>query len=179
MPDSVLAMASSSTPAKRPLVGILLVISGIAWLLGIIVPSLLVASGFSWLAVIVAAALALAYLFLGLGRAVRLIPRVAFLIAFVGWGLFTLNDLHILDQYHHWAAIVALVGTLMSGIFVTVNHTFVRIADIVFLLASLALSLGLLQQVITPFLTSTAGTILEYVEAILLALAGILVVARR
>jgi hypothetical protein len=179
MRDSVLAMTSSSTPAKRPVVGLLIAIAGVAWLLGIIVPSLLVVSGTSWLAVIVAAALTLAFLLLTLGRSTRIIPRIAFLIATVGWLIFTLNDLHILGQFHMWGAIIALVGTLLAGIFVIMHNMFGRLGDVLFLLAAILISIGLLEEVIKPFLTGSLATVLDYAEAILLILTGIVVLARR
>lgn len=179
MPDIVLAMTSTSTVAKRPVVGLLIAIAGIAWLLGIIVPSLLVVSGTAWLAVIVAAALTLAFLLLTLGRSTRIIARISFLIATVGWLIFTLNDLHILGQFHMWGVIIALVGTLLSGIFIAMGNMFGRLGDVLFLLAAILISIGLLEQIIKPFLTGTLATALGYADAILLILAGIVVLVRR
>jgi hypothetical protein len=180
LPDSVLAMTSTSsnTPARHPVVGFLVLVAGVAWLLEIIVPKLLFVSGTAWLAVIVAAALTVGFLFLGFGHA-RLIPRIAFLVAAIGWLIFLLNDLQILGQWHFWGALIALVGTLLSGIFVLMHHKFGRIAEVLFLLASIAISIALLEELIKPFLTGTAATILDYAEAILLVLAGIFVMARR
>ena len=172
-------MTTTSTAARRPVVGLLFALAGVLWLIALFAPHLIVAGGINWLSVIAAAALTIAFLFLFLGKSAKLLTRIAFLVATVGWLILTLNALNLLSTLDKVGIIVALIGTLASGIFAAVQHLFSRIADVVFLVATILIAIELLEEVVKPFLTGTLATVVDYAEAILLALAGILIALRR
>jgi hypothetical protein len=172
-------MTTSSSAARRPVVGFLFALAGVLWLIAIFTPHLIVASGINWLAVIAVAALTIAFLFLFIGKSAKLLTRIAFLVATVGWAILTLNDLKILDAIHNVGLIVALVGILVSGILVALHHLFSRLADLLFLIGSILISLELLEELTTKFLSGSLGTVVDYAEAIILALAGIVIALRK
>ena len=170
---------TTTTSARRPVVGLLIALAGLLAalivLFGYVAPTLVG----SWLGISLHAALTIAFLFLFLGRSAPLTLRVFFAIATVGWAILTvagLVNVGVLLTVGIW---LALVGSLISGVLVLSRVLFSSIASVVFLLATIAIAVVLLDEVIGPFLLGTLGNLVAALYALLLLAAGILIAVRR
>jgi hypothetical protein len=171
-------MATSRTAPNRPLVAWLFIIAGALLLIEFVV-TLVFLSASPLLTFIAFAALTIAFLFLFLGRAGDTLLRVAFLVAAVGWALLTLAQIIPgFGTVGSVASLLALVGTLGSGILVFLRHHFTRNADTVFLVTSIVAALLLLNG-IRGILPGALNTILTVLFAAGLVFTGVLVRRRR
>jgi hypothetical protein len=171
-------MAASRNALNAPLVAWLFVIAGGLLLIEFVV-TLVFLSGSPLLTFLAFAALTIAFLFLFLGRAKDTLLRVAFLVAVVGWALLTLAQaITGFGTVGSIASLLALVGTLGSGILVFLRHHFTARADTVFLVTSIAAALLLLNG-IRGIMPGAATTILTVLFAAGLLITGVLVRGRR
>jgi hypothetical protein len=170
---------TTSTSARRPVVGVLIALAGL--LAGLSIVFFYVAPSLrgAWMDVAQYAALALAFLLLFLGRSAPLILRVIFAIATVGWVIVVVGGLvniGVLLTVGFW---LALVGSLISGVLVLSRLLFSNVANVVFLLATIVLAVVLVNQVIGPFYAGTLVVVVAVANAVLLLLAGILIALRK
>jgi hypothetical protein len=169
---------TTTSPASRPVVGLLVAIAGLLATLSFIFVIVSAPFGGAWLGVIADAALFLAFLFLFIGRSTGLVARVFFLIAAVGWALLAIGGVVSLGVILTVGVILALAGTLIGGILAFTGKIFGRIANIVFLLAAIVVALVLFNQLV-PYLSGTLAIIVVALYALLLLVSGILIAARR
>jgi hypothetical protein len=171
-------MATSRTAPNPPLVAWLFMIAGALLLIEFVVRAFVPSASalFTFLAF---AGLTIAFLFLFLGRARDTLLRVAFLVATVGWALITLAEiLPGFGTVGSVASLLALAGTLGSGILVFLRHRFSRNADTVFLVTSIVAALLLLNG-IRGILPGALNTILTVLFAAGLVFTGVLMRRRR
>ncbi|MCU1597413.1 MAG: hypothetical protein JWQ47_1152 [Glaciihabitans sp.] len=171
-------MATSRTARNRPLVAWLFVIAGALLLIEFVI-TLVFLSANPLLTFLAFGVLTIAFLFLFLGGAKDTLLRVAFLVAAVGLALITLAQvIPGLGTVGSVASVLALVGTLGSGILVYLRHHFTRNADRVFLVTTIAAALLLLNG-IRGILPGALTTILTVLFAAGLVFTGLLVRRRR
>jgi hypothetical protein len=133
----------------------------------------------SWVYIAEYAALTLAFLFLFLGRSAPLVLRVTFAIATVGWAILVVGGLVSIGVVLTVGFWLALVGSLISGVLVLTRFVFSNVANVVFLLATIAIAVVLVNQVIGPFYAGTIVVVVAVIYAVLLLLAGILIAVRK
>lgn len=171
-------MTTTSTPAQRPVVGLLFALAGLVATVSLLF--VLARSGMSgvWLGIIADAALAIGFLFLAIGRGSGTIARLFFAIAAVGWIILTIGGLVNIGVLLTIGVVLALIGSLISGILVFTGKIFSRLANVVFLLATIFIALVLLNQLVAYF-GGPIALIVVTLYAILLLVSGILIAARR
>jgi hypothetical protein len=171
-------MATSRTALNRPLVAWLFVIAGALLLIEFVI-TLVFLTANPLLTFLAFGVLTIGFLFLFLGGAKDTLLRVAFLVAAVGLALITLAQvIPGLGTVGSVASVLALVGTLGSGILVYLRHHFTRNADRVFLVTTIAAALLLLNG-IRGILPGALTTILTVLFAAGLVFTGLLVRRRR
>jgi hypothetical protein len=170
---------TTTAPARRPVVGLLLALAGLLAGLGILFVYFAPSLEGAWVGIIVDSALTLAFLFLVFGRSAPLVLRVAFAVATIGWAIITIGGLVSLGLILIVGIWFALAGTLVSGILVMSRLLFSNAANVFFLLAAIVIVIVLLNQLIGPFLSSTIGLVVSVLYAVLLLLAGILIAIRK
>ncbi|HEY5229715.1 MAG TPA: hypothetical protein VIJ11_02335 [Galbitalea sp.] len=170
---------TTTTPAKRPVVGALFAIAGLLTGLAILFTYVAPKLGGPWIGLVADAAITLAFLFLFLGRTAPLILRIFFAVATVGWAILAVGGWISLGVLLTVGVVLALAGSLISGLLALGRRFFTPIASILFLLAMLVVTVELLDRLIGPFLTGTVATIVAVLYALLLLLAGIVIIARK
>ena len=132
----------------------------------------------SWLDFLAYVALTIGFVALFLWRT-SLLARIAFIVAAVGWALLALASIPIgLGAVDKVGVILALVGTLVSGILVFARNLFNRQSSTVFLIAAIAGAIWLL-NLLVGFLPAILVLIIFIVFAALLVVTGALYVRRR
>jgi hypothetical protein len=170
---------TTTTPARRPVVGLLLALAGLLEVLAILFTYFAPSLDGAWLGITVDAALALAFLLLFLGRSVPLVLRIFFVIATIGWAILAIDEVVSLGIVQTIGIWLALVGSLISGVLVLSRVLFSSLASVLFLLATIALAVVLLNQVVGPFLVGILGVLVTGLSALLLLVAGILIALRK
>jgi hypothetical protein len=169
---------TTGTPA-RPVVGLLFALAGLLGGLSLLSVLLHFTVGGVWIGIIVDAAITLGFLFLFFGKGPGMLSRLFFIIAAVGWAILTINGAGIsLGIVFTIGIVLALVGSLISGILAFGGKIFTRGANIFFLLATIFMAVVLLNLLVS-FLAGTIAIIVVALYAILLLVAGILITARR
>ena len=171
-------MTTTSTPAQRPVVGLLFALAGLLATLSVIFVLVHASVGGIWFGIITDAALAIGFLFLALGRGSGTVARLFFAIAAVGWAILAIGGIVSLGVVLTIGVVLALAGSLISGILAFGGKIFSRLANIVFLLATILIALVLLNQLVA-YLVGTIAIIVVALYAVLLLIAGILIAARR
>jgi hypothetical protein len=170
---------TTTTTARRPVVGWLIALAGLVAAIAILFVYVAPSIDGAWLAVISDAALTLAFLFLFLGRTAPLVLRTFFLIAAVGWAILTINGVIGLGPLLTVGLVLALAGSLISGILAFARRLFSSAANLLFLLATIVIAVVLLNQLIAPFVAITLGLLAAGIYALLLLLAGITIALRK
>jgi hypothetical protein len=175
---------TTTTPAKRPVVGLLFALAGLLATLSLIFSLVHASVGGVWFGIITDIAITLGFLLLTLGRGSGTIARLFFAIATVGWAILAINGILAsvgagnLGTFFYVGVYLALGGSLLGGIFAFAGKIFSRVANSVFLLATLLMALVLL-NVLVPYLSGSVADAVIGIYAILLLLAGILIAVRR
>ncbi|HEX4444758.1 MAG TPA: hypothetical protein VHZ81_14410, partial [Galbitalea sp.] len=175
--NTLLAM-TTTTPARRPVVGLLLAVAGVAALLAILFVFIAPSLGGAWLGIIADAALFLAFLFMAIGRGAGVFIRVLYAIGAVGWAILLIDSFVSLGTVYTIGVVLAIVGTLLSGIVGIIRHVYSRSADLVYLLAAIVVSIILFNQ-LHGFLTGTLAIIVSVLYGLLLLVAGIFIALRK
>ena len=171
-------MTTTSTPGSRPVVGLLFALAGLLATLSIIFVLVHVVVGGVWFGIITDAALTLAFLFLALGKGSGTIARLLFAVAAVGWAIVTINAFVPLGFVATIGVVLALAGSLISGILAVGGKVFSRLANIAFLIAGIFIGIVLLNQLVA-FLTGTVAIIVVIIYAVSILVTGLLITARR
>ncbi len=170
-------MATSRTSSRRSFVGWLFLAAGIVYLLGLLFAHVVTALAGPWWDFFAFALLAVGFVLLFLWR-VGIVLRIAFIVAAVGWALLAIGSVASLAGLATLAVVLAIIGTLVAGILVAVEHTFGRSADLAFLVMAIFAALLLLATWVA-FLTGTLGLIVAIIFGILLIVSGLFVERRR
>lgn len=170
-------MATSSKTARRSPVGWFLLAAGVLYLLNILLAHVAPKLSGHWWDFFAYALLAIAFVLLFLWR-VDILLRVAFIVAAVGWALLAIATVASLGGLSTLAVILALVGTLVAGIFVIIRHTFSRLADLFFLITAILAAILLGHQWLT-FISGAVETVVAILFGIGLVISGFLVARRR
>lgn len=170
-------MATSSKTAGRSPVGWLLLAAGVLYLLNILLAHVAPKLSSHWWDTVAYVLLAIAFVLLFLWRVSTLL-RVAFIVAAVGWALLAIGSFVSLGGLATLAVILALVGTLVAGILVMIQHTFARLADLIFLITAILAALLLGREWLT-FIHGSAATVIGILFGIGLVISGFLVARRR
>lgn len=173
-------MANTRTRTTRstPLVAWAFIAAGVLFLLVVLFSSVAKSVDTAWLDFLAYVALTIAFVALFLRR-VDLLARIAFIVAAVGWALLALTSIPIgLDSVDRVGVILALVGTLASGILVFARNLFSRQASTVFLIAAILGAIWLL-NLLVGFLPLVLAVIVVIAFAVLLVIAGALYSRRR
>jgi hypothetical protein len=132
----------------------------------------------SWLYFLAYVALTVAFVALFLWRT-GILARIAFIVAAVGWALMALASLPIgLGAVDKVGIILALVGTLVSGILVFARNLFNRQSSTIFLVAAILGAIWLL-SLLGGFLPAILVLIIFIAFAALLIVTGVLYARRR
>ena len=170
-------MATTRTSGGSSLVGWFFLASGVVYLLGLLFNDVVHALQGGFWNFIAFLLLAVGFFLLFLWRT-DLLLRVAFIVAAIGWALLAIGSITSLGGVTVLAILLALIGTLIAGIFVFVRHLFTRNADIAFLLMAIFGALLLLATWVA-FLGGTLGLIIAVVFGILLVVSGLFIQRRR
>jgi hypothetical protein len=169
---------TTTTPARRPVVGLLFALAGLLAALSIVFVLVHVVFGGVWLGIVVDIALALGFLFLAIGSGGGTVARIFFALAAVGWAILAIGGFVSLGVVFTIGVVLALVGSLVGGVLAMGNKLFSRAANFVFLLATIFIALVLLNQLFV-YLAGTFAIIVVILYAVLLLIAGILIAIRK
>ncbi|HEY1530722.1 MAG TPA: hypothetical protein VGF80_07900 [Galbitalea sp.] len=171
-------MATTRTTGGSSLVGWFFLAAGVVYLLGILFNDLVHALTGGFWDFIAFLLLAIGFFLLFLWRTSTLL-RVAFIVAAVGWVLLAIASIASLGSaVTTIAVLLALIGTLVSGILVFARHLFNRNADLIFLITAIIAALILLATWVA-FLAGTLGIILAVLFGIGLVVSGLFIQRRR
>jgi len=170
-------MATSRTNAARSAVGLFFLAAGILYLLGILFTHVAPSLSSQWWNFFAFALIAVAFLLMFLWRVSSLL-RVAFIIAAIGWAFRAIETIVSLGAVLTVAIVLALIGTLVSGILVVVRHALGRRADAVFLVFAILATLLLLSTWVT-WLGGTVETVVSVLFGAFLVVSGLAVQRRR
>ncbi len=166
-------MATTRTSNSRT-VGWLFVASGVLYLLALLLGAIGHVGKFGvWLDFFAYALLAVAFVILFLWRSLDILLRVALIVAAVGWALVAIDELPGVNFAPFLGLILALVGTLVSGIVIFIRHIFTRRAAAAFLVLAIIAALDLL--IILTGVLGVLGTILSILFGIVLVVVGVLI----
>ena len=169
---------TTTTPARRPVVGLLFALAGLLATLSIIFVLAHVVFGGVWFGIVVDAALTLGFLFLAIGSAGGTVARIFFAIAAVGWAILTIGGFVTLGVVFTIGVVLAIVGSLVGGVLAVGNKIFSRAANLVFLLATVFIALVLFNQLFL-YLAGPIAIVVVALYAVLLLIAGILIAIRK
>jgi hypothetical protein len=174
-------MATPDRRTDRPLIGWLVVISGVLFAIVLVLAlGLSTTSDFtSRLVTLAELALAAAFAAIALTVPVGRVGRIAFWIGALGWVLLALGGIVDIGVVGHVTAGLALVGSLAGGILLFIRKGFTRRAGMAFLIAMIVAALYLLPFVVSGLLTGTLPFFITILFAVLLMVAGALVVQKR
>jgi len=170
---------TTTTPAKRPVVGVLIALAGLFAALAIVLPYVAPFLGGVWLVVSADAALTLAFLFLFIGRTSTILLRAFFAVATIGWAILTVGRLIDLGTLLTVGILLAIAGSLISGLLAFGRRIFTRAANIFFVLAMLVMTVVLLDKLIGPFILGTLAVVVSAIYALILLIAGITIAIRK
>ena len=166
-------MATTRTSNSRT-VGWLFVASGVLYLLALLLGAVgHVGKLGTWLEFFAYALLAVAFVILFLWRSLDILLRVALIVAAVGWALVALNELPGVNIIPFLGEILALAGTLVSGIVIFVRHIFTRRAAAAFLVLAIIAALDLL--ILLTGVLGVLATILSILFGVILVVVGVLI----
>jgi hypothetical protein len=170
-------MATSRTIAARSAVGFFFLVAGVLYLLGILFSYVAPSLSSQWWNFFAFALIAVAFLLMFLWRVSSLL-RVAFIVAAVGWAILAIGTIASLGAVLTVAIVLALIGTLLSGILVVARHALGRRADPVFLVFAVLATLLLLSTWVT-WLGGIVETVVSVLFGVFLVAAGLAVQRRR
>jgi hypothetical protein len=153
------------------------IVAGVLILLELLLSKVAASTVDVWLTFFAYAALTIAFVVLFLGRS-SLIARLAFIVAAVGWAILAIATVATVAPLLTIGVILALVGTVVSGIMVFARTLLSRSASVAFLVAAIAAGLLLLSELVA-FLPATLGVILVAIFGIMLVVTGVLAGRRR
>jgi hypothetical protein len=166
-------MATTRTSRGSSLVGWFFLAAGLVFLIGILVTHISATIPSTWFSFFSFALLAVGFLLLFLWRT-SILLRVAFIVAAVGWALLALDSVVALGSaVVTIGGVLALIGTLVSGILVFVRHLFKRNTNIVFLIMAIFGAIVLLTQLgWVASLGATLTAIIVVIFAVMLLVSG-------
>ena len=170
---------TTTTAARRPLVGWLIAIAGLAALLAFALVLVAPSVHASWLGLIADIALTIAFVFMAIGKGAGVFVRILYAIGAVGWAILAISGFGVsLGTVLTIGVVLALVGTLLSGIVGIIQHVYSRGANLWYLLASIFVAIVLF-NVLHGFLSGVLGEIVSALYGVLLLIAGVTIALRR
>jgi hypothetical protein len=165
---------AATTPSRRSLAGIVLVVAGALLLLNFVLGLAAVTALGPWLVVLAYLAIGVAFLILALASFQGTFTRIALIVGAVGWLLLALGLVVALPAILVTVALVAAaLGTLVGAIALYVGKEVTNTSAIVFIVTGLVAAIILFAQVGAAAL-GDFGTVLAVLFAILLVVTGVL-----
>ena len=169
---------ASRTRTNLQLVGILFVAAGVLRMLALLLGWFAQGAGATTIFAISNLAFGGAFLLLALRKVGDTLGQAAFWVAAVGWFLLAVSAPFAVNTFGQTALVVALAGTLGSGLVVYVGRLFTRQAAVAFLVATILGALTLLDA-IAGFLPGLAGAVVAVGFSVVAVVTGLSITQRR
>ncbi len=170
-------MNAARVAARRPLISYLTIVAGaliaLAALLGLFSVTTL-----GWLLPLGEIVLGASLIVIAATVSLTLIARIAFWVGGIAWVVIGLiSFVPQLGVLHTVAVILALVASLVAGIFVFLRSTFARLGNLIYLIAMIIAALILLLALLSAGLA--VGAVLTLVFGAALIVAGVFILRNR